>query len=67
MDEKRRGLSAPLSIHHLTIYHCHQRAYRRRGNSRPHDCRRVHAPVLAPVRLCQAKTKKFDGYIFFNQ
>ena len=52
-------LYPPLPIHHLTINHRHNRAYCRSNNPRPNNGRRVHASVLAPVRLCQAKTKKF--------
>lgn len=42
-------LYSPLSIHQLAIYNCHNRTHRRRSNSRPNNCRRVHASVLAPV------------------
>lgn len=63
----RRTSRSPLPIHHLTIYHRRNRTHRRCRNPRPHDRRWIHASILRAVRLCQAKTKKFDGYIFFNQ
>ena len=56
---KQGILCSPLSIHHLTKNHRHHRTHRRRRNRRSHNCRRIHAPILALVRLCQAKTKKF--------
>ena len=40
-------LYSPLPINQLAIYNCHNRTHRRRRNSRPHNRRRVHAPVLA--------------------
>lgn len=54
---------SPLPIHHLTIHHRHNRTHRRRRNPRPHDRRRVHASVLAPVRLGQAKTKNLFYFL----
>ena len=39
-------------------------------DSRPHNSRRIHTPILAPIRLCQAKTKKFlifqEAYFFLH-
>ena len=63
-------LYPPLSIHHFTKYNRHQRTHRRSHNSRPHNSRRIHTPILAPIRLCQAKTKKFlifqEAYFFLH-
>ena len=56
-------LYSPLSIHQLAIYNCHNRTHRRSRNPRSHDRRRIHIPVLDPIRLCQAKTKKLFSYL----
>ena len=49
MNEKRRGLSAPLPFHYLTIHHRRHRTHRRSHDCRPYDRRRVHAPILRPI------------------
>lgn len=50
-------------VHHLTKHYCHYRTHRRRYNCRPHNCSRIHTPILTPIRLCQAKTKKLFSYL----
>lgn len=54
---------SPFLFHHFTIYNRNHRTHRRCGNPRPHDRRRIHAPVLAPVRLGQAKTKNLFYFL----
>ena len=63
IKEKKEHSHSPLPFHHLTKNHRRRCTHRRSHDPRPHDRRRVHAPVLTPIRLCQAKTKKLFSYL----